>query len=88
MRAFLTLGCVLLSQKRWSEAVFVLLGALLPLSSGLLMSQRRYMWVLFPVYPLLARWGERPWLDRALLVLFSIGLGLFTLLFANGYWVG
>ncbi|MCB9134329.1 MAG: hypothetical protein H6636_02815 [Anaerolineales bacterium] len=84
---FLVLGLALLLQKRWSEGVFVTLGALIPLFSGLLMSQRRYMWVLFPAFILLARWGHRPWLDRFLTVLFLVGLSLFTTLFANGYWV-
>jgi hypothetical protein len=86
--AFLGLGVVLLFQRQWPEAVFVVLGSLVPLGSGLLMSQRRYMWVLFPVYILLARWGARPWVDKAITVLFSLGLGLFTALFANWYWVG
>ncbi len=84
---FLVLGLVLLRQRRWSEALFVLLGALIPLNSGLLMSQRRYMWVLFPAFILLARWGERPWVDRAINTLFLMGLALLTALFATWYWV-
>ena len=84
---FLVLGVILLVQRRWSEGIFVLLGALLPLSSGLLLSQRRYMWVLFPAYALLAQWGENPRVERAIFVLFSMGLALFTALFANWYWV-
>jgi hypothetical protein len=85
---FLGLSLVLLSNRRWSEGVFVLLGTLIPFSSGLLMSQRRYVWVLFPAFVLLARWGERPWFDKAFTVLSLLGLGLFTALFANWYWVG
>jgi Gpi18-like mannosyltransferase len=85
---FLGLGVVLLAQRRWSEGVFVLLGALIPFSSGLLMSLRRYVWVLFPAFILLARWGERPWVDRATTTLSLLGLGLFTAMFANWYWVG
>jgi hypothetical protein len=85
---FLALGCVLLRQRRWSEGAFVSLGALIPLSSGLLMSQRRYVWVLFPALVLLARWGERPRVDRLITLSFLLGLGLFTALFANWYWVG
>ncbi|MGH2541989.1 MAG: mannosyltransferase family protein, partial [Ardenticatenaceae bacterium] len=85
---FVGLGIVLLRQRRWSEAVFVLLGALLPLNSGLLMSQRRYVWILFPAFILLARWGARPWIDRTITALFLLGLSLFTALFANWYWVG
>jgi hypothetical protein len=45
------------------------------------------MWVLFPVYALLAQWGRREWLDRLVTVLFLAGLALFTALFAGGYWV-
>jgi hypothetical protein len=85
---FVSLGIVLLVQKRWSEGVFVALGALLPLSSGLLMSQRRYMWVLFPTFILLARWGRNPWVDRIIFVVSLLLLGLFTAMFANWYWVG
>ncbi|MCB8968610.1 MAG: hypothetical protein H6660_17135 [Ardenticatenaceae bacterium] len=85
---FLFLGFVLLYQRRWSEGVFVLLGVIIPFSSGLLMSQRRYMWVLFPVFILLAQWGKRPWLDRLVTAVSLVCLALFTILFANGYWVG
>jgi hypothetical protein len=85
---FLVLGSVLLVKKRWSEAAFVLLGTLIPFSSGLLMSQRRYVWVLFPAFILLAQWGKRPWLDKTITALFLLGLGLFIALFVNGYWVG
>ena len=69
-------------------AYFMTLGALLPLSSGLLMSQRRYMWILFPAFVLLARWGERSGVDRTLQAVFAPGLGLCMALFANWYWVG
>lgn len=86
--AALVLGGVLLRQRRWSEGIFVVLGALIPLSSGLLMSQRRYVWTLFPIFFLLARWGDRPWFDRTYTALSLLGLGLFTVLFANWYWVG
>lgn len=86
--SFLAIGVVLLRQRRWSEAALVIPGALIPLSSGLLMSQRRYMWVLFPVFIVLARWGEREWVDRTVTIVFILGLGLFTALFANWYWVG
>lgn len=85
--AFLGFGIILLTQRRWSESVFVLLGTVIPFSSGLLMSQRRYMWILFPAFILLARWGEYPWVDRAITTIFLLGLALFTALFANGYWV-
>lgn len=86
--AFLGLGVVLLLKRQWGDGLYVLLGAAIPMSSGLLMSQRRYMWILFPAFVLLARWGARPGVDRTLQTLFALGLGLCMALFANWYWVG
>ena len=85
---FLAIGVILLLRRQWSEGAYVLLGALIPFSSGLLMSQRRYMWVLFPAFILLALWGENKWVDRVVTVASLMGLALFTALFANWYWVG
>ena len=85
---FLVLGCALLSDRRWGEGLYVVLGVTMSFGSGLLMSQRRYMWVLFPAFVLLARWGDRPWVDRTVTVFSLMALALFTALFANGYWVG
>lgn len=84
---FLMLGIVLLYKRRYAEAAFVLLGVLIPFSSGLLMSQRRYMWVLFPAFILLAEWGDHPWLDKLITAVSLPLLALFTALYANGYWV-
>jgi hypothetical protein len=85
---FLALGCALLALNRWGEGLFVVLGVSISFGSGLLMSQRRYVWVLFPAFILLGVWGERPWLDRALTLVSALGLALFTALYATGYWVG
>lgn len=85
---FLAFALILLYRRQWGEGAFVLVGVLIPFSSGLLMSQRRYMWVLFPAFILLARWGANPWIDRLITTLSLIGLTLFTALFVNGYWVG
>ncbi len=85
---FLALGLALLFRRRWSEGIFVTLGVAVALSSGLLMSQRRYVWVLFPAFILLAQWGQRPWVDRLVTTISLLLLGVFTALFANGYWVG
>lgn len=84
---FVGLGGVLLHQRRWSEGVFVMFGTLIPLCSGLLDSQRRYMWVLFPAFVLLARWGERRWVDRTIILISLVGLAVSVVLFATGYWV-
>lgn len=85
---FLVLSFVLIYEHRWSEGIFVWTGVMLAFSSGLLMSQRRYMWVLFPVSILLGRWGARPWVDKLVTAVSLILLGIFTALFANGFWVG
>lgn len=85
---FIALGVVLIYRRRWSEGAYVLLGAVIPLSSGLLMSQRRYMWVLFPVFMLLGSWGKNIWVDRFVFIFSLLALGLFTALYANWYWVG
>jgi len=85
---FLLLGCALIAIGRRGEGLFVVLGVSLSFGSGLLMSQRRYMWILFPVFILLGVWGDRPWLDRTITLLSTLGLALCTALFANGYWVG
>ena len=85
---FFILGVILLAQKRWSEGIFVVLGVIIPFSSGLLMSQRRYVWVLFPAFILLARWGKNIWVERIILVASLLLLGLFTAMYSNWYWVG
>lgn len=85
---FFILGVILLAQKKWSEGIFVVLGVIIPFSSGLLMSQRRYVWVLFPAFILLARWGKNIWVDRIIFVVSLLLLGLFTAMFGNWYWVG
>lgn len=84
---FLLAALILLYRRQWVEGVFVWLGVMLPLGSGLLLSQRRYVWVLFPVYVLLAQWGRRPWLDRLVTAVFLVLQTVFVVLFANGYWV-
>lgn len=85
--AFLLAAFVLLYRRQWVEGVFVWLGVMLPLSSGLLLSQRRYVWVLFPVYVLLAQWGGRLWVDHFITAVFLALQITFMILFANGYWV-
>lgn len=80
-------GGLILLRRRPAEAAFVLLGVLVAANSGLLMSQRRYMWVLFPLFYLLGDWGRRPAVDRTITLLFAAGLALFTAMFAKGFWV-
>jgi hypothetical protein len=55
--AFIAIGCIVLIERRWSKAGFVLLSIVITFKSGLMASQRRYVWVLFPAFIVFARWG-------------------------------
>lgn len=85
---FGAIGLLLLRRRLLPEAALVLLGVLVAASSGLLMSQARYMWVLFPAFLPLAEAGRRPWLDRLISSLSLVLLALYCALFARNYWVG
>jgi hypothetical protein len=72
---------------RLSYIAYMGLSILVPLSTSSLMSMPRFGLVLFPMFAILARWGEKPWANT-LIVAFSLPLlGLFTVLFADWYWV-
>jgi len=65
-------------------ALFCLLSILIPTTSGT-QSLSRYALVIFPVFMMLAYWGRRAWLDRLILIVFSVLLGILTTVFVN--WV-
>jgi hypothetical protein len=72
---------------RPSFSAYMALSILIPLCTSSLMSMPRFALVLFPMFIVLALWGNRPWVNNAI-VAFSLPLlGLFTVLFANWYWV-
>ncbi|MFY9719738.1 MAG: mannosyltransferase family protein [Candidatus Cybelea sp.] len=72
---------------RPSYIAYMALSVLVPMSTSNLMSMSRFALVLFPMFVILARWGERPWVNNVI-VAFSLPLlGLFTVLFADWYWV-
>jgi hypothetical protein len=72
---------------RLSYTAYMALSILAPMCTASLMSMPRFALVLFPMFAILARWGDRPWANT-LIVAFSLPLlGLFTVLFANWYWV-
>jgi hypothetical protein len=74
-------------QLRPSYIAYMALSILIPMSTSSLMSMPRFALVLFPMYAILARDGERPWVNN-LIVAFSLPLlGLFTVLYADWYWV-
>jgi len=72
---------------RPSLSAYMALSILVPMSTSSLMSMPRFALVLFPMFIILALWGKRPWVNNAI-VAFSLPLlGLFTVLFADWYWV-
>ena len=72
---------------RLSYIVYMALSILVPMSSASLMSMPRFALVLFPMFALFGLWGARQFFNNAY-VAFSLSLlGLFTVLFADWYWV-
>ena len=70
-----------------SYIAYMGLSILMPLCTSSLMSMPRFALVLFPMFAILALWGGRPKINNAI-VAFSLPLlGLFTVLFADWYWV-
>ena len=70
-----------------SFSAYMALSILVPMSTSSLMSMPRFALVLFPMFAILALWGGRAWVNNAI-VAFSLPLlGLFTVLFADWYWV-
>ncbi|MGA3038622.1 MAG: mannosyltransferase family protein [Vulcanimicrobiaceae bacterium] len=73
-----------LSPTYWS---YMALSILVPMSTSSLMSMPRFALVLFPMFVVMGLWGSRPSVNNAI-VAFSLPLlGLFTVLFADWYWV-
>jgi hypothetical protein len=66
---------------------YMALSVIVPMSTSSLMSMPRFALVLFPMFIVFALWGEKQNVNSAI-VAFSLPLlGLFTVLFANWYWV-
>ncbi|HEY0798875.1 MAG TPA: mannosyltransferase family protein [Candidatus Baltobacteraceae bacterium] len=68
----------------WS---YMALSILVPMSTSSLMSMPRFALVLFPMFVMLGLWGGRPAINSTIVALSLPLLGLFTVLFANWYWV-
>lgn len=77
----------LFKNKKYAYAIYTILGNLIPLTSGVLLSQTRYLLVLFPVFIVLSSWGKNPVFNKLYLLVSSIMLGINIVLFANGFWV-
>lgn len=85
----LMIGALLfgLRRLRLSYTVYMALSILAPMLTASLMSMPRFALVLFPMFALFGLWGGRPSANNAY-VAFSLPLlGLFTVLFADWYWV-
>ena len=72
---------------RPSFSAYMALSILVPLCTSSLMSMPRFALVLFPMFTILALWGQRTWVHNAIIAFSLPLLGLFTVLFANWYWV-
>ncbi|MBV8074305.1 MAG: hypothetical protein JO140_02660, partial [Candidatus Eremiobacteraeota bacterium] len=84
MLAVLVVAIRRLSATYWS---YMALSVIVPMSTSSLMSMPRFALVLFPMFVIFALWGARPSFNNAI-VAFSLPLlGLFTVLFADWYWV-
>ena len=64
-----------------------LVSILVPMSTSSLMSMPRFALVLFPMFVIFALWGAKPNAHNAILAFSMPLLGLFTVLFADWYWV-
>lgn len=85
--AFLGLLVAAFGALRPSYAWYFAASLLLPMSTASLMSMPRFVLVVFPAFILLALWGRRPAVNSAIVSLSLPILGLFTVLFADWYWL-
>jgi hypothetical protein len=86
--AFIPLVIIVLLKFRPSFGLFTLFSFILPLTSASTLSMQRFVLVLIPCYLILALWGKRPWVERAIVGI-SIGLqAYFLVLFSHWYWAG
>ena len=92
---FFTLSCLITCFVMWRRNYpgilvwLVLLGVLVRLSTGTLMSMSRYILVLFPAFIVLSDLCQnRVWLERFLFYMFSFFLCMFSLRYMNWFWAG
>jgi hypothetical protein len=85
--AFLGLMVVALRALRPSYALYFAASLLVPMCTSSLMSMPRFVLVVFPAFMLLALWGNKPAVNAGLVSAFLPVLGLFTVLYADWYWL-
>ncbi|QPC84957.1 hypothetical protein G4Y79_11480 [Phototrophicus methaneseepsis] len=69
-----------------SYALYAIISIVIPSTSGT-GSLSRYALVIFPFFMMLGYWGRWQWLDRTLMVVFSVLLGILTTMFVNWIFV-
>jgi hypothetical protein len=85
---FLVLPFGLLKKYDKSLAIFALLAVLMPLSGGLVRSMMRYELAAFPSFFVLAQLGANRNVDRFIVAVSAMFLGLLNLGFTNWYFIG
>jgi len=85
--AFLILVIVAFKKLRLSYALYFAASLLMPMCTASLMSMPRFVLVMFPAFMLMAVWGRNPVVNSAIVSLSLPLLGLFTVLFADWYWL-
>jgi len=85
---FLPLVIAVIVKMRPSFGIFTLIVFLIPLTSGNMISMRRYVLTLVPCFMLLALWGKRTWLDRLVMGISLPLQAYLTVLFTHWYFAG
>jgi hypothetical protein len=83
--AYLPLVVMALVKLRPAYGVFALLSYLVPLSTGTAGSMLRFTLLLLPCNLLLALWGRRPWVDRAVLGICLPLMAYVAIAYSHGY---
>ncbi len=68
--------------------IYSVLVLIFPLAGGNLLSMNRFVMLAFPVFILLALSTKNKYIDDVISITMAVLLGLFTVMFVNGYWVG
>jgi Mannosyltransferase (PIG-V) len=84
---FLVLMVVAFRTLRPSYSLYFAASLLVPMSTASLMSMPRFVMVIFPAFIVLGLWGRNPLVNSAIVALSLPLLGLFTVLFADWYWL-
>jgi hypothetical protein len=88
----LTLLATFFCLREWNRhaglALYGLAATWVSLATGQLVSQNRYVLVVLPIFFVLARWGERPWADRAWTIVSLLLFSLYLIQFTQGLWTG